>query len=47
MSLPVRKNQDWITEYDWYLEDGRSVDNLKGEHVYWYSHRTPFGVFKN
>jgi hypothetical protein len=46
MFLSAWENQDWIIEYDWYLEDGRDVDNPRADHVYWHSHRTPFGVFK-
>ena len=45
LSLFAWENNDWLTEYDWYLQDGRDFVNPKAEHIYWHSHRTPFGVF--
>ena len=45
LSLSAWENHDWLTEYDWCLEDGRYLLDPQAEYIYWSSHRTPFGVF--
>jgi hypothetical protein len=38
LSLGAWENQDWLTEYSWYL----GMDD-KGPYVYWHSYQTPYG----
>jgi len=40
MSLWALENHDWLTEYDWYLEDGRDFG-----HIYWHKFMIPYGSF--
>jgi hypothetical protein len=45
MSLLAWENHNWLTEYDWSLEDGRDIDDPRADHIYWHSHDRPYVKF--
>ena len=46
IEITGRENHDWLTEYDWYIEDGRDTVDPKADHIYWHAYRIPIGSFK-
>jgi len=41
LSLWALENHDWITEYTWYLEDGRDFVDPSEDHIFWNENQTP------
>jgi hypothetical protein len=49
LTVLIDKNEileyDWLTEYVWWLSDGRDFVDSKAEHIYWHLHQTPYVKF--
>jgi hypothetical protein len=46
VSLWTLENHDWLTEFDWFIEDGRYLVDPSAKQTVWMGWRTPLAVFK-